>query len=81
MAAGGERGVLSRTMHKNNFKKDSPVSFLFVLCFNTEIYRSPGTLLKEEQAKKQEDIRRRRSRKLRNKERGTNLSFFLWSSG
>ena len=27
MAAGGERGVMSRTMHKNEFKKNSPVSF------------------------------------------------------
>ena len=27
MAAGGERGVMCRTMHKNYFKKDSPVPY------------------------------------------------------
>ena len=27
MAAGGERGVMCRTMHKNDFKKDSPVPY------------------------------------------------------
>ena len=53
MAAGGERGVLSRTMHKNDFRKDSLVSFFVCSLFNTKIYRSPGTILKEEQAKKQ----------------------------
>ena len=70
--------MLSRTMHKNNFKKDSPAAcFFFRLFFVLAIYRSPGTLLKEEQAKnrKRGHIRRRRSRKLRNKERGTNLCF------
>ena len=53
MAAGGERGVMSRTMHKTYFKKDSPVLFSFVLCFDTKVYkyRSTGTLLTEKAGK------------------------------
>ena len=57
MVAGGERGVLSRTMHKNDFKITHLFLFSFVLCFNTEIYRSPGTLLEEEQVKKKQKKR------------------------
>ena len=37
------RGVIGGTMHKNDFKKDSPVLFLFIFYFNTEIYCLPGT--------------------------------------
>ena len=53
IAAGGERGVMSRTMHKTYFKKDSPVLFSFVLCFDTKVYkyRSTGTLLTEKAGK------------------------------
>ena len=32
-------GEMCRTMHKNDFKKDSPVPyFSFVLCFNSEVW-------------------------------------------
>ena len=43
MAAGGERGVLSRTMYENDFKKNSPVPFFVWGRLRRRPPRTPAT--------------------------------------